>query len=697
MNVAADSGEVSTEHPTVDSDLHGLPETNRMQALVACAIGKSVHEHRRTPCPQVEAPSSRLDPTPIGAGVVRPGLGITVVTPSFEQVRFLEACIRSVLDQGYPDLEYIVVDGGSQDGSAEVLRRYEDRLAFWISEPDRGQAHAINKGLARSTGEVLGWLNSDDLLLPGSLHRIGRAFRRRSETMAVAGLRRRIDGEGRFLGNWIRDLPTARHLRHYCCVAQETVYWRRQAWQAIGDLDEDLHYALDYDYWLRMHAEGFDITWIPSYLGAFREHPSSKTSQRQDVYQRDIQTIYRRYGLGRNEEDVLARMGEFWPQRLAFFEDLGGSRWSRSPRLVSLLLRGLEHERVHARLTTFYRRYRRLRPRGSSQPSRLAAMIKAGKSGLQGRPVGDRRDPFLLPSDPLNRPRVCAADAQEDVEILGPPDTLRVGEGWSWVEHSPDHVYRWAENDAEIVVLRPSGKRSAIVLDLEAGPALDWGSFELEVLDERDRVLCKKTISARETLCISLPLEPTSKARVFRLRVPDLGGPTSAADPRVLRFRATRIRWAREEPRYDLQVGPGQVAEIVLQREDIVPTDAVARLLDGGHRSALPRPGLFLGRGWWPFDPETGCRRPGCEAELVVCHVEGGVIAMRSATDILPRSCKLRASDGLELEGRISERESTIFFDLPAGMPVIEVFRLSWSREASVAPSIARLEWVTSP
>jgi glycosyltransferase involved in cell wall biosynthesis len=188
--------------------------------------------------------------------------------PSLDQGEFLEAALRSVLLQDGPEVELIVVDGGSRDGSVEVLEKYDPWLSRWTSEPDRGQAHAINKGLARATGDVLGWLNSDDLLLPGALDRIATAFARRSDLSVVCGFRKVLDAGGAFVRNWVRDLPTAHYLRHYCCVAQETVYWRRQVLERLGPLDESFHYALDYDYWLRMLAAGYELTPLPAYLGA---------------------------------------------------------------------------------------------------------------------------------------------------------------------------------------------------------------------------------------------------------------------------------------------------------------------------------------------------------------------------------------------------------------------------------------------
>ncbi|MBZ0305900.1 MAG: glycosyltransferase, partial [Anaerolineae bacterium] len=141
---------------------------------------------------------------------------ITVVTPSYNQGQYLEATIRSVLSQNYPNLEYIVIDGGSTDTSTAIIQKYADQLAYWVSEKDRGQTHAINKGFQRGTGEVMGWLNSDDILLPGTLHAVGRAFAQDSSLKVVSGFRHFIDADGQFMNYWIRGLPTAYHLRRRC-------------------------------------------------------------------------------------------------------------------------------------------------------------------------------------------------------------------------------------------------------------------------------------------------------------------------------------------------------------------------------------------------------------------------------------------------------------------------------------------------
>ncbi|NVO00781.1 MAG: glycosyltransferase, partial [Geobacteraceae bacterium] len=143
---------------------------------------------------------------------------ITIVTPSYNQGRFLEKTILSVLDQGYPNLEYIVIDGGSTDESVEIIKKYADRLTYWVSEPDRGQSHAINKGFERATGEIFGWLNSDDWYHPGALQAVAEAFAANPDVGAVVGAGEMVDEEGKqliyksttkvdldFLYHWLDD------------------------------------------------------------------------------------------------------------------------------------------------------------------------------------------------------------------------------------------------------------------------------------------------------------------------------------------------------------------------------------------------------------------------------------------------------------------------------------------------------------
>ena len=216
---------------------------------------------------------------------------ISLVTPSFNQAAFLERTLRSALDQNYPNLQYVVVDGGSTDGSVDILRRYADRLDDWLSEPDAGQADAINKGFARADGEILTWLNSDDLLLPGALDRVGRIFARYPEIAWLTGRATNIDAGDRQTSipvpnSYFRALIRRGwyHGRGLGFIRQEGTFWRRSLWDQTGAaLDRRLHYALDFDLWRRF-AEHADLVTVTARLAAYRVHPAQKTASLAPYY-----------------------------------------------------------------------------------------------------------------------------------------------------------------------------------------------------------------------------------------------------------------------------------------------------------------------------------------------------------------------------------------------------------------------------
>ena len=204
---------------------------------------------------------------------------ISIVTPSYNQGAYLESTLESVLEQEYPRLEYIVQDGGSSDESRAVLERYGDRLHRWETGPDAGQAHAINLGMAHAHGEIMAYLNSDDLLLPGSLCYVARYFDQHPDVDVVYGHRVLIDEAGREIGRWVLPRHEDAILSWADYVPQESLFWRRRIWDAAGGgVDEDFRFALDWDLILRFRDAGARIVRVPRFLGAFRVHTAQKSS-----------------------------------------------------------------------------------------------------------------------------------------------------------------------------------------------------------------------------------------------------------------------------------------------------------------------------------------------------------------------------------------------------------------------------------
>jgi glycosyltransferase involved in cell wall biosynthesis len=222
---------------------------------------------------------------------------ISVVTPSFNQAEFLEAAMRSVLDQDYPNLEYLVLDGGSTDGSADIIRRYAPRLAYWHSGKDAGQASAIAEGFEKSTGEILCWLNSDDFFLPGALRFVGEFFRDYRGVDFLYGNRVVIDREGREIGrHWWPWHLTRAHWALGQPLAQECCFWRRALYEKVGGIDRSKFFIMDYDLFFRMWRAGrFRKT--SRYLGALRMHEETKNARSQDIRERELAEAKTRYGL----------------------------------------------------------------------------------------------------------------------------------------------------------------------------------------------------------------------------------------------------------------------------------------------------------------------------------------------------------------------------------------------------------------
>lgn len=207
---------------------------------------------------------------------------LTVITPSLNQKAYLERTIRSVLDQGYAELEYIVIDGGSTDGSVDVLRRYANELAYWVSEPDRGQSHAINKGLDRASGEVVAYINSDDYYLPGAFEAALRVFADDSVHW-VCGACRYVSSDGSSASIWRPHLPAgprAAWIRMPWGVPQAASFWRRELFDEVGRFREDLHYVFDTEFELRAALDGRLPTLIDRELAVRFLHSEAKSADR---------------------------------------------------------------------------------------------------------------------------------------------------------------------------------------------------------------------------------------------------------------------------------------------------------------------------------------------------------------------------------------------------------------------------------
>jgi len=202
---------------------------------------------------------------------------ISIVTPSLNQGRFIAETIQSVLEQGYPNLEYIVVDGGSTDGSVDIIRSFEKHLALWISEPDSGQTDALIKGFKKSTGHILGWLCSDDLLCPGALWTVGGIFTAEPSLDLLYGDTAYLFPDGRTKPKKKISFDYKMMLHAYSMVAQPSSFFTRRIYEKAGGLDSSLQYAMDFDLYLRM-GPNVRALHIPVVLSKYRLHPDSKTT-----------------------------------------------------------------------------------------------------------------------------------------------------------------------------------------------------------------------------------------------------------------------------------------------------------------------------------------------------------------------------------------------------------------------------------
>jgi GT2 family glycosyltransferase len=306
----------------------------RLRTLTTPHLGW-LHHH---PPEQLRVPAGYYTTNPPS-----PAPKISIVTPSYGQGHFIERTLYSVVSQGYPSLEYVVQDGGSDDGTVSVLRRYTDTLARWVSEPDRGQGDAINRGFAHTSGEIMAYLNSDDLLLPGALAYVAAYFAAHPDVDVVYGNRVMIDEHDREIGSWVLPPHDDEELALLDFVPQETLFWRRSAWEAAGgQIDAGLHFAIDWDLLLRMRESGARMVRLPRFLGAFRVHDAQKTAAWNDQCLIECDALRRRvHGRAISHDEAVARVEPYLRRHVVYHVS---HRLRRRLPLRRLAVRTLPHE-----------------------------------------------------------------------------------------------------------------------------------------------------------------------------------------------------------------------------------------------------------------------------------------------------------------------------------------------------------------
>lgn len=224
---------------------------------------------------------------------------ISIITPSFNQGQYLEETILSIISQSYPNLEYIVMDGGSTDNSVEIIKRHQHGISFWVSEPDKGQSDAINKGFIRSTGDVICWLNSDDILMPGALMVIAKAFEKQADIDLINGSLLIIDQNSKILSaHFILKQKKWYAEKGIFYMSQPSMFWRRRIFNATGFLKEEFHAQMDKELLIRIFEANCKIGHLDQFLAGFRKHAASKGAMGVDssINVRDEAALKELYG-----------------------------------------------------------------------------------------------------------------------------------------------------------------------------------------------------------------------------------------------------------------------------------------------------------------------------------------------------------------------------------------------------------------
>lgn len=221
---------------------------------------------------------------------------ISIITPSYNQGEFIERTILSVINQEVKDLEYWVIDGGSTDETIDILKKYEKTLK-WVSEPDEGQGDAVNKGILRSKGDIIGWLNSDDVYYPGTLQKVLQYFKDNPNVLIIYGAANHIDDKDAFIESYPTRQWNYEYLFEECFICQPAVFFRRELVEEIGLLDKTLQYCMDYEYWLRI-GKKYQMVYFPELLAGSRLYPNTKTlGARRKVHEEILGMVYRKTGV----------------------------------------------------------------------------------------------------------------------------------------------------------------------------------------------------------------------------------------------------------------------------------------------------------------------------------------------------------------------------------------------------------------
>lgn len=217
---------------------------------------------------------------------------ISIVTPSYNQAQYISQTIESILNQGYPNLEYVIQDAASTDGTLEIIQSHAERITHIQSEPDFGQAHGINLGFQKTTGKIMAWLNADDLLLPGSLNYVAQFFHEHPDVDVVYSHRILINEQGDEIGRWILPPHDDEMLSWADYIPQETLFWRRKVWDEVGGhLDQSYQFAMDWELLLRFRAAGAKFARLPRFLGAFRVHAQQKTQAAYSIGEQEMKRL----------------------------------------------------------------------------------------------------------------------------------------------------------------------------------------------------------------------------------------------------------------------------------------------------------------------------------------------------------------------------------------------------------------------